>query len=476
MNLRSIPARLPPVSVKRILFFTVVSLIVLSPVAYGAKAPSPRFTFSIQNLSNDSGASTAPVVATVNYGGHQYVYVAWEDKTPGKTTTFFRVSVDGGIFKTPTEFTGLGGSANAQDSAVQIAAEGQYVFLTWEQDDQSAYAISSNNGATFSSNLFSVTGALSGTMTGEAISACGRYAYFTWADFETSGLNKPILYVVAHDKGGGDFTFTSPTAVSSTASAHGEDESACVGDYVYIVWDSIYFTASSNHGKSFSTPQQLHSPYCSFPCLAREPMISANGTNVYVTFPSDNTTTLGVTGPYNTYIVVSHDNGATFPKGPQLLSKGFSNTREVQVASYGSNVYVTSRGTKSGVAGTQQYIYVSTDSAGTFSAGIPLASSPQSGPENGFGGFALDQTTGNVYVQWLHGIISQLYISESTNSGASWSGGQQVSQSTGGVIAMGDPHGGQGPVAAADNGKVYIVWEDTSTGNGDIYFTSAPSM
>ena len=41
---------------------------------------------------------------------------------------------------------------------------------------------------------------------------------------------------------------------------------------------------------------------------------------------------------------------------------------------------------------------------------------------------------------------------------------------------MGDPSGGQGPMAAADHGQVYLVWEDKSTGSGDIYFRSAPSL
>ena len=37
---------------------------------------------------------------------------------------------------------------------------------------------------------------------------------------------------------------------------------------------------------------------------------------------------------------------------------------------------------------------------------------------------------------------------------------------------MGDPIGGQGPMAAAYNGHVYMVYVDQSTGDGDIYFVS----
>jgi hypothetical protein len=460
----------------------VFFMLAVSPVAYGANVSAASFTFSPINLSNDSGASTAPVVATVNNGGNQYVYVAWMDTTPGKATTFFAVSVNGAAFSAPIEFTGLKGPANPNTSAVQIAATGKYVYLTWKQGPATAYAASSDNGVHFVYGLLSAgsapgqtSGAPAGTMTAQAVSTNGTSAYFTWADTPSSGGNNTIQFVVTHDAGA---HFTSPVQLNTgPAAPHNprEDESFALGDYAYVTWDSIWFSASTNGGNvgTWSVPVFLKPTNCVFPCLGREPMIFASGTNVYVTFPMGG---WNGTIPYTTMIVVSHDNGKTFNAPQDLSGATLSNTREVQVTSFGKDVYVTSRGTLTGIKGTQQYVYVSTNSGDTFSAPIPLASSPQSGPENGFGGFALDQTTGNVYVQWPHGQTSQLYISESTNVGTTWSAAQQVSASTSGVVAMGDPNGGQGPLAAADHGHIYIVWEDTSTGNGDIFFASASSL
>ena len=177
---------------KSILLATVVFLLV--HVARGLRREdslsSFAMLFKIQNLSNNSGVSTAPVVATVNYGGKQYVYVAWEDTTLGQAATFFTVSANGGtIWGSVKEFTGLEGPANPDTSAVQIAAAGQYVYLTWKQGKATAYAASSDNGATFTSGILSdgsapgqTSGSPAGKMTAQAVSTNGSSAYFVWTD------------------------------------------------------------------------------------------------------------------------------------------------------------------------------------------------------------------------------------------------------------------------------------------------------
>jgi hypothetical protein len=480
----------------------LVFLFAFSPFVASAQAKSLLSFGTIQNLTKNSGtaASTAPVVATVG----SYVYVAWEEKpASGHVVTEFRASSNGGTsWGSIIVFSGLSGGANTNLDAVQIAASGTYVYLTWKQGGATAFAASSDNGATFhcgskSGACIVSTGEPTGKDTAEAISANGANAYITWNDqTSTSAL---IEEVTTND---GGVTFSPITNLNTGASAGGfaaEDESAAVGSYVYVVWDSIWFSANSNYGNpaDWTSPIQLHPPYCTSGCLSREPMISATGNNVYVTFPNDNGSTSGSTGNYNTYIAVSHDNGATWlnDNGPgtcvpgssgcnpahDLSQPSLSNTREVQVASYGSDVVVTSRGTASGVKGTQQYAYVSTNNGATFTPPILLGALP--GSESGFGGVKIDQTNGQAYVYWPHGSPSQLYVSTCAlatgpctslgSSAGQWSSSpQQVSKSTAGIVLLGDPGGSQGPMLAANNGVAYFVWEDKSTGNGDIYFTS----
>ncbi len=451
----------------------LISLILVPTAVFvrPADATSSQVSFgAVQNLSAGmAGNDTAPVVATVGSN----VYVAWEDNpAKGHPVTYFTTSADNGTsgtWSTPIAFSGLPGGATPQTSAVQIAAEGEYVFLTWEQNSQTAYAISANYGTTFTYGLLTVPSTLTGTMSGEVVSACGTYAYFTWADILSSNSkDKPIVFVQAHDTtGNGNFVFSTAKSLSSTNSNHEEDESACTGSYVYVVWDSIYFTVSKNNGATWSTAKQLRPAGGNGGSLAREPMVSASGPNVYVTTPSDTTPD----GSYQTFVVVSNNHGATFSPAKDLSYGYLSNAREVQVASSGTNVYITSRGESATVSGTQQYIYVSNNNGSTFSAPILLGPKLPN-PENGFGGLAIYGN--NVFVQWVHNAkskgVQQVFFAASQDNGATWAPNQQLSSSTGGVVGYGDPSGGQGPLIAAGMGNVYAVWQDNTTGGGDIYF------
>jgi len=451
--------------------------IFIQPVG-AQQADSSQVSFgAIQNLSlGMAGNDTAPVVATV---GSQ-VYVAWEDNpAKGHPVTYFTTSGDNGTsgtWSTPIAFSGLSGGATPQTSAVQIAASGSNVFLTWEQGGQTAYAISTNNGALFNYGLFTVPSTLTGSMSGEVVSACGNYAYFTWADILSSNTkDKPIVFIQAHVSSG-TFALTTAVSLSSTNSAHEEDENACSGNYVYVVWDSIYFTRSSNNGVTFPKVVQLKPSGGSGGALSREPMVSASGPNVYVTFPSDSTPD----GSYQTYVVVSNNYGSTFAPAKDLSYGYLSNAREIQVTSnyYKGqyNVYITSRGESATVSGTQQYIYVSNNAGITFTPPILLGPKLPN-PENGFGGVAVDGN--NVYVQWVHNAkskgVQQTFFAASQDNGTTWAPNQQLSSSGSGVVGYGDPAGGQGPLIAAGLGNVYVVWQDNTTGGGDIYFISSAS-
>ncbi len=461
-----------------IVSIAVIASLLLTSSVISVSAISLPVTFgSIQNLSQNTGVSTAPVVAVVGSN----VYVAWEDTSSGGRQTFFKMSSNGGSsFGPTTQFTGngLSGKASKQLSAVQIAAEGNFVFLTWLQGGQPAFACSNNSGSSFTYGVISVPSALSGPTTAEDVSGSGSHAYFTWAVDETiSGLSEVLFSTSDNCE-----ALSIPIVISTGASGGPlnffpkEDESAAVGNYVYVTWDSMWFRVSADNGATWADPIQLNAGQnqlgCFYPvCVAREPMIAAAGGDVYVTWPGK----ISSSGTYEAFVAVSQDHGATFLSFSGVkwkdLSLGMTSAREVQVEALGSNAYVTFRGTNTGTQGTQQYVCVTSNDGTTWTCPSPLLLGSLPGSESGFGGIALDGS--NVYVQWPHGSPSQLYLAASQDSGATWASPQLVSSSTGGVIAMGDPGGSQGPLAAANNGHVYVVWEDTSTGNGDIYFRSS---
>jgi hypothetical protein len=433
-------------------------------------------TFSpIQNLSNDPQNSTAPVVAAVGTN----VYVAWEDRPSLNThiETYFTSnnnSGTAGYWKPITMFSGMSGTASPQTSAVQIAAVGSDVFLTWNQGTGTAYAISTNNGTSFTYNVLNVSSTYSsGTQSGEAVAACGSYAYFTFADSTSSA--KPIFIDVAHVSGSTVTVNPVATPISGSSSRHGEDEVACSGNIVYVTWDSIYVTQSYNNGATFTAPKQISPTGGVAGSLSREPMVAACGSYAYITFPSSKTPD----GSYQTFVVVGKTTGTTTTwAAAQDISYGYlENSREVQVTCQNSYVYITSRGESSNAKGTQQYIYVSSNNGTSFAP--PSMLGPKlANPENGFGG--VRASGNNVYVTWIHNPsakgVQQIFFASNPDNGtggvSDWTQ-QQVSSSTAGVVGYGDPNGGQGPLIATSIGIVYLVWQDNSVGGGDIFFTSS---
>src|SRR5439155_6691902 len=140
----------------------VASLLLMSSGFFLSAHASTQVSFgTIKNLSGNSGESSAPVVAVIGSN----VYVAWEDTTNGGRQTFFVRSTNGGsTWGSVLSFTGngLSGKASKQLDAVQIAANGNFVFLTWGQGGDTAYACSSNSGASFTYGVIAVPSALSG--------------------------------------------------------------------------------------------------------------------------------------------------------------------------------------------------------------------------------------------------------------------------------------------------------------------------
>jgi BNR repeat-like domain len=437
------------------------------PAALTASPPtSPAVTFgTITNLSNDSASSIEPVIAAV--GSH--VYVAWEDKANGRPQVFFVESSNKGASWSPIkEFNGLTGGA----TAVQIAATGNNAYLTWKQNGQAAFSASHNFGVTWGSPL--VFNLENGTVSEPAFATNGTSVYVAW-QFD-SNINSSTYAVIAISHNNG--TTFSPLKDINDGLRVRELQIAAEGKYVYVTWDSIYVTSSSDGGNSFSVPMQVEEPDCSYltHCISREPMITASGPDVYVAFPSS------FNGVYEAYMAISTNHGMTFTTKNVTSPVNVVSVRETQVGSCAgsndqvpctgtSNVYLTFRANGSAGGAVNQYFVKSSDNGSTFSRPVDLA--VQKKGQAGFGGLSVMGS--NVFVEWVHkpakSSIAQMYLQTSTDGGVTWQGAQQVSQSTSGVIGMADSNTmhDQGPLSATGANHIYLVWYDVS---GDVYFAA----
>ena len=239
-------------------------------------------------------------------------------------------------------------------------------------------------------------------------------------------------------------------------------EIASVSSNVYIVWQDddsgdtdIFFKRSTDDGATFDAVETNLSFSDGFSDL---PQIAASGSNVFVTWQDDPSPDF----INDIFFTASTDNGGTFGATTNLSTDLFGDFSEnPKIASVGDNVYVV---WQTDVAGEQDVYFVGSNDAGTtFDVINNLSSTP-----DGFSEFPEIAATGsNVYVVWVDDdnppdFEVEVFFAASTNSGASFTGSKIISDDDSFLSAE--------PKIAAVGNNVYIVWEDYSSGIGEIFF------
>ena len=258
-------------------------------------------------------------------------YVVWEDDTPGNSEIFFRASQI------------VGGSINLSNSTEmsfgpQISSEGNNVYVVWGErtfgnNDEIFFAVSNNNGQTFSTPLN-----ISNTQTdsfGPQISSDGNNVYVIWQDGVDEDFTD-ILFAVSNNNGQ---TFSNPINLSNnTGNSDLPQIALSEGNNVYVVWqddtpgnNDIFFVVSNNNGQTFSTPVDNLSENIGDSIV---PQISSQGNNVYVVWQDD------TPGNNDIFFVVSNNNGQTFSTPVDNLSENIGDSIVPQISSEGNNVYV----------------------------------------------------------------------------------------------------------------------------------------
>jgi glutaredoxin len=186
--------------------------------------------------------------------------------------------------------------------------------------------------------------------------------------------------------------------------------------------------------------------------ISQIPQISSNGDNVYVVWQDDT--------PDNPDIFSSRsiDGGLTFSE-PKNISENTGDSFLPQISSDGDNVYVVWQDTTPGI-NFDIFSSRSIDGGLTFSE-------PENLSENTEGSFApqISSDGDNVYVVWYDTAPGSpdIFFARSTDGGLTFSDPKNISENTG---------GSQIPQISSNGNNVYVVWEDTTTtdGNSDIFF------
>lgn len=331
----------------------------------------------------------------------------------------------------------------------EISASGNNVYVVWSDNtpgnNEIMFGASADGGKTFSTRSEGRITYTSAASLTPKVSSSGNDVYVVWIEKDSSGKDD-VHFRASHDSGS---SFGDIENISNSGTA-AEAQVAAAGNTVYVAWsgEEILLRVSGNGSNEFGSVKNLSNNDGS----SDNPEIAASGSSVYVTW-TDNTP-----GNVEVFFAASTSSSSSFGSAVNLSNTPGTSYR-AQIAASGEKVYVTWRDTPREV-----YVRASENAGLTFSESINLSNDET---DSGWPGISAAGDN-NVYLIWragpLEGLSKEVYIRTSENSGDSFDE----------VINLSNNPGNSGPpqVTSGSGRDVYVVWSDTTTGSGDIYFKS----
>jgi len=371
------------------------------------------------------------------------------------------------LSNTPDNFSG----------SVQLAVSGTDVHIVWFDENfftnDIFYAKSTDGGITFGTpvNLSDNPGLSSSPQ----ISVSGSNVFVVWTD-DSDGLGSEIFFSRSTD---GGTTFNGsldpsdpgiPVNLSNNAVEDASPQLAESGGNLIVAWieDSgvvgeIFYTLSSDDGASFGTPVNLSNTTLGF---SRQPRMATSGTNIVVVWNDDEV------GNEEIYFSQSTDSGLTFngsldpnvPGPPINLSNNAGLSQIPKIAMSGSNLFVV---WQDFTPGNDDIFYThSTDGGVTFNGGYPGTPINLSDNFDLSGAPDIEAAGTNVYVTW-HDLTPgniEIFFRSSDDSGTTFDAVKNLSSNSDFSV---DPR------IAASGTNVYVVWQDFTPLNLEVFFKAS---
>jgi hypothetical protein len=417
---------------------------------------------NLTNLSNNTGFSSNPQITT--FGSN--VYVVWRDNSSGNDDIYFSSSVDNG-----TTFNGIENLSNndGRSDKPQIAAVGVNVYVVWRDNssgkDQIYFKRSSDTG-----NSFNTTENLSntnGSSTDPQITATGNNAYIVWSDTTTG--NGDIYFKSSTDNG---TSFSVPKNLSTNLDGPALfPQVEAIGNNVYVLWQDetpdkgrIRFRASNDNGNDFSITRVLSQEN---EVNANSPQLSVSERAIYVVWEDNSRSGNNSSKNFDLLFRVGIDGGSTFTN-TKILTKNPGDSFDPRTATSGENMYAV---WEDNTAGDDTSLNWEVRFRGVLYNGENTTDtkilSENIGEVADFPQIAASES--NLYVVWSDLFIRtypgmfEIFFTYSKDEGRNFSQAVNLSSNQGSSVL---------PRIAASEDHAYIVWSDTTTGNGDIYFRS----
>ena len=441
----------------------IIILFVFIDYTLSSSQPTYGQSFgNLTNLSNNTGFSSNPQITT--FGSN--VYVVWRDNSSGNYDIYFSSSVDNG-----TTFNGIENLSNndGRSDEPQIAAVGVNVYVVWRDNssgkDQIYFKRSSDTG-----NSFNTTENLSnsnGSSTDPQITATGNNAYIIWSDTTTGNGD---IYFKSSTDNGTSFSFPKNLSTNLDGPALFPQVEA-MGNNVYVVWQDetpdkgrIRFRASNDNGNDFSITRVLSQKN---EVNANSPQLSVSERAIYVVWEDNSRSGNNSSKNFDLLFRVGTDGGSTFTN-TKILTKNPGDSFDPRTATTGENMYAV---WEDNTAGDDTSLNWEVRFRGVLYNGENTTDtkilSESIGEVADFPQIAASES--NLYVVWSDLFIRtypgmfDIFLTFSKDEGRNFSQAVNLSSNQGSSVL---------PRIAASEDHAYIVWSDTTTGNGDIYFRS----
>src|SRR5918996_528980 len=366
---------------------------------------------NLTNLSNNTGFSSNPQITT--FGSN--VYVVWRDNSSGKDEIYFKRSSD------------TGNSFNTTEN------------------------LSNSNGSS----------------TDPQITATGNNAYIIWSDTTTGNGD---IYFKSSTDNGTSFSFPKNLSTNLDGPALFPQVEA-IGNNVYVVWQDetpdkgrIRFRASNDNGNDFSITRVLSQEN---EVNANSPQLSISESAIYVVWEDNSRSENNSSKNFDLLFRVGTDGGSTFTN-TKILTKNPGGSFDPHTATSEENMYAV---WEDNTAGDDTSLDWEVRFRGVLSNGENTTDtkilSENIGEVADFPQIAASES--NLYVVWSDLLVRtypgmfEIFFTFSKAEGRNFSQAVNLSSNQGSSVL---------PRIAASEDHAYIVWSDTSTGNGDIYFRS----
>ena len=299
----------------------------------------------------------------------------------------------------------------------------------------------------------------------------GQNVFVAWSDFRNSPSYRDVYLNRSQNNGtswlSSDIRLDSGTGIDS----YNVDIATDSLGGVYVVYEEllsnrsrqVWFVRSTNNGSTWSTPVRIDHNSVSPPAIAGEPQIAVDGNGGIFVAWRDNRC-----GNPAIYFNYSLNQGATWQSNDIRLdtdtpcSNAYSGNPRIAADSSG-NVYVVWVDYRNGYADI--YVNSSNNRGQTFRPSDTRLDTDPLGHDSLNPAIAAD-IGGFAWVAWedLRNGLSDIYLSKTTNGGASWSSPDiridKDSPGTGGSFK---------PSIDALGNFIAICWEDERSGNLDIF-------